>query len=275
MGPVITIAAVTFRELAISRWVIGYLGGVALISVMLVSATLMLVGGIAGVELYGRLGVTIVAASLMLSTLISISLPALTITGDAEGGVLHWFLARPVTPRGYLIGRFLGIAATVAWATAAGYAASAWLIYVLGLQDLAAKIVLMGVVCAASTMVFSAMGTAIAVFAKSRVVALAMVFAVWLYLNLLHPLTLLFLIPLLGLGDVEAYAFLILSPVEAARVFMYALVDPNLTFLGPVMSISIRLEIGWWIYAAPAISMIAYLATALATSLARAAKLSE
>lgn len=275
MGPTAVIALATFRELAFSKWVIGYMGALALISAMLIMTTLMFVGGVAGVELYGRLGVVIVAASLMLSTLVSISLLALTITGDAESGVLQWFLARPVTPRGYLLGRFLGASAAVAWATVAGYAASAWATYILGLQDLAVKLVIIGLVCAISTIVFSAIGVTLAVYTRSRVAALAAVFAVWLYLNLLHPLALLFLAPLLGFGDVEAYAFLVASPVEAARVLMYALVDPSLTFLGPTLSISIRLEIGWLMYAAPVASMAAYLAASLTTALARVADLAE
>jgi len=272
MGSAMTIALVTVKEYLYNKWVLGYAAGIALIASALMLSVMYLVGGFAGVELYGRLGASIVAASLMLSSLVSITFPTLIVTSDYEIGALEWFLSRPVKPSGYLLGRYLGISTVVAWATLLGYVASSLAALVFGIP-VADRLMLMGIINSLIVYSLSGLGILIAVATANRVAAVSAAFAAWLYFNMIHPLTVLAAEAVLGLGYVDAYIALILSPVEAARILIYGLVDPSLTFLGPVASVSIRLEMGEWIYAAPATSLVAYLAGSLAYSLASAHKL--
>lgn len=259
----LAVARYTLARHLFSRWVLGYALGIALLIASLTYLSSMFAFT---VELYGRLGVAIATGALMMSTMAYLVLSALLLSGDLELGVAEWFLARPLSYRQYLLGRYIGLSAALFLATLASYTASAWIFWIAGGDPRVA--LAMGLVNSLLAFPFTALGFALASAVGERVAALGAAFLTWLYFNILHPLTVFALVAALNLGEVATYALTAVSPVEAGRLLMYLAVDPTLSFMSPTNAAVLRLELGSWVELTPISSLVAYTAASLASSLA-------
>lgn len=255
---VFIVAKYTFVEFMASKWVLGYGLGIAMIiAIMSFFSSYFAYTA----ELYGRFGVSVISGTLMLTSLVSLVFPASAFSTDLELGIAEWFLARPLSYRQYVAGRFIGLSSALVAATIIAYIFSAWIAWLLNVPYWI--VLVLGLVNAGVAFFLSALGAALALTTRDRVVALGAAFLAWFYFNFLHPLVVFFLVVMAGLGEVGSYIATVASPVEAGRLLMYAAIDPTLSFMGVLTATDVILTLGPLTYLAPLFSLLLYFALSI------------
>jgi Cu-processing system permease protein len=178
----------------------------------------------------GRLTVTVVSLSslsIYLLPLIALLLAFDTIVGEAERGTLLLTLAYPVSRGQVIVGKFLGHAAIVAFATVFGFGAAAVAIAVAAPPSGAEWKAFAGLVGASVLLgwVFLSIAYVISVAVRERSTAAGIAIVVWLFLVLLYDMGLLGLLVATGgqgvIGDVTPF-LLLANPCDAYRLLMLA-----------------------------------------------------
>ncbi|NIP56556.1 MAG: ABC transporter permease subunit [Gemmatimonadetes bacterium] len=188
-------------------------------------------------------------------------LPALAAhADDEEGGLLEYVLAQPVAAGEVYLGKWIGAAAGIV------------LVVVLGMTPGAVAAVFRGappgVVVWTLTLTlllavaFSTVGLALAVAMGSRGRATAAALILWLVLLVLGSLGIMAAFVRLGAPADLLAAWTVVNPVEAFRVAVLVLVDPDLSLLGPTATHLLGRVGGGGILAAGIASLVAWTAGA-------------
>lgn len=218
-SPVFTIAGKEFRDRLRNRWVV---------AVTLVFAAFAFTISYFGAATQGSVGVqgteatiqSLVSLVIYLVPLIALILGFDAVVGERERGSLDLLLALPVSRMELLLGKYLGLATTLAVATMLGFGAagvliltqlpaSAWFHYV----GFMLSTLLLG-------LVFLSVAVAISVMAQDRAQASGMAIFVWFLFVLVYDLLLLGLLVMSG-GDIAGPAFpylMLLNPADVFRI---------------------------------------------------------
>jgi ABC-2 type transport system permease protein len=210
----------------------------------LVDAAAFLLGGLllAGFGLqesvvYGYRGFAKAIAGLVHLALLFVPLMALvpavsSIAEDRENGTLEFILAQPVTFAQVFTGKWVGVALAVWLALTAGWGAASAVALLRGVP--------LGVVVGAYAfvgllaMAFVALGMTLSAWAPSRARAMTLGLLAWLAFVALGTLGVLAAFVRWGwpAGVLVAWSFA--NPVEAFRLAVVTVLDPDVSLLGPV-----------------------------------------
>src|SRR5574337_152587 len=219
LHPILTIAAKEFRDRIRNRWVL------AVALVFTAFALVIAYFGAAQQGAVGFRGIEVTIASLVSLVIYLVPLIALilgfdAIVGERERGSLDLLLSLPLTRLELVLGKFVGLAATLACATVAGFGVAG---LILGARLPAGALVHYGGFMLSSTllgMAFLSLAIVVSVFAADRTRASGAAIAMWFFFVLVYDLLLLGALVATG-GAFGAGVFpylLLLSPADVFRI---------------------------------------------------------
>ncbi|HRP94755.1 MAG TPA: ABC transporter permease subunit [Rhodocyclaceae bacterium] len=219
LGQVLTIAGKEFWDRIRNRWVL---------AVALVFTVFALVIAYFGGAQQGTVGfrsieftiASLVSLVIYLIPLIALVLGFDAIVGERERGSLDLLLSLPITRFELLLGKYLGLAAALAFSTVAGFGLVA---VVLAAQlDLTALVHYFGFMASSVLlgMAFLSLAVMVSVFAADRTRASGLAIAAWFFFVLVFDLLLLGALVVTGGaygGDIFPY-LLLLNPADVFRI---------------------------------------------------------
>ncbi|MPZ70248.1 MAG: ABC transporter permease subunit [Actinobacteria bacterium] len=232
MSGVRTLAGWEFRNAVRTRWVLG--GGIAFafasVGVVMIGMHSTAELGLTGV---GPAATSLLGLAMLLPPLIGLLLGAGAIAGGRERGTLQMILVQPGGRRSYVLGAFLGLAASIWVILAAGLAASALLLgAVAELNDIRSLLAVAAATFGAAT-ASVAIGMLVSSYCATRAQATAWCVVLWFFFGVGADLILVSLVPALNIGPAGVLATITLNPVESARTLALLIMDPELSALGP------------------------------------------
>lgn len=222
MSPILTLAQKEFRDGLRNKWVAG-----ATLLLAALAFALTFVGstptGMLDVSPLALTVVSISSLTIFLIPLISFLLGYDAIVGESERGCLLLMLTYPVSRVEILLGKFLGHAAILAFATVIGYgaagAAAAW----TGSTDAASWRAFAGLLLSSVLLglAFLALAYLVSVIVSERSTAAGLSVGLWLLFVIVFDLTLMGLLVTSkgGLGADIFPSLLLLNPADAYRLF--------------------------------------------------------
>ena len=205
--------------------------------VFLSGGVLLVFFGQADVAVLGYRGVARSLAGLMQLALFIVPLMAVfptatVLAGEREVGTLDYLLAQPVSRADVFAGKWLGVAAAVLASLLGGMALVAGLAAWRGMPPLL-LLELTGLAVLLA-LVFVSLGLWISAATSTQGRATSLGLTLWLFLLALGSLGLLGAFVGWGFPPAVLEAWAFLNPVEAFRMAMVTLLDPQLHMLGPV-----------------------------------------
>jgi Cu-processing system permease protein len=215
-----------------NRWLIGYAIVMAVLG-LLASWLGLRTSGALSFQMFGRTAATLTNLVLLLAPLVALVVGATTLAAERDRGTMGRLLALPIHPRELLLGKYAGLLIALAAATLLGFAPSAavvagmaglgsgvrFLLFPLvSLLLIAATLAIGMIVSAVSTNGLKAMGTAV---------------FLWFGLVLLYDLLLIGTLVVASIPPMLLAGLLVINPVDAARVLVILLLEPDLYALGP------------------------------------------
>lgn len=222
------------RELAESlrsRWFVAY--SALFLAAGLILATL----GLGDLAIHGYRGFAkafagLIHLALLFVPLLAIFPAAAAITEDRESGALEYVLAQPVTFGEVFAGKWGGVSLALLLALTAGFGAAAAVAALRGVPP-ALLATLYGFV-ALLALAFVAVGLLCSVLADTRARATTVGIVAWLTLVALGTLGVMVAFVRWGLPESVLVLWSFLNPVEAFRIGVISVLDPDLSLLGPV-----------------------------------------
>jgi Cu-processing system permease protein len=193
MNAILTMAAKEIREASRNRWVLAttlLLAGLALSLSFLGSAPTGTVG-------VGSLEVTVVSLaslSIFLLPLIALLLGFDAIVGETERGTMLLLLTYPLSRRQLVLGKFLGHAAILAFATVLGYGLAGIAIAITEAEAMPQAISAFATMIGSSVLLgcaFLALGYLVSALVRDRGAAAGIAVALWLVFVLLYDMAVL------------------------------------------------------------------------------------
>lgn len=234
MHSILTLASKEFRDGLRNRWI----AGATLLLAALAFALTFLGSSPAGLLDVKPLAVTVVSISsltIFLIPLIALLLGYDAIVGESERGCLLLMLTYPVSRLEIILGKFLGHAAILIFATLLGYGAAGIAAAATGSADAASWQAFSGLLFSSVLLglAFLAIAYLISVIVTERSTAAGIAVGVWLLFVIVYDLALMGML-VASKGGVGADVFpslLLLNPADAYRLF-------NLTAFENVRKIS-------------------------------------
>lgn len=213
------------------NWFAAYAG------IFLIAGLFLAAFGVGDAAIHGYRGFAKVFAGLVHLALLFVPLMALfpataAIAGERETGALEYLLAQPVSFREVYVGKWAGTAAAVVLALTTGFVFTATIALLEGVP-LALIGILYGFVVLLA-LGFIALGVALSSVAGSRTRATTFGIVTWLVLVALGTLGLMISFVRWGLPSSTLVAWTFIDPIEAFRLGVVAVLDPDLSLLGPV-----------------------------------------
>jgi ABC-type transport system involved in multi-copper enzyme maturation permease subunit len=203
------------------------MAGGAVLAVLGTSGSLL-----AGYRGYARAFGGLAHFALLFVPLMALFPTAASIAEDRENGTLEYVLAQPVTWGQVYLGKWTGMAIAVTLALTAGYLATGGVAVARGVP---ASLVLAtyGFLVLLS-LVFTSIGLLISALSDTRSRAVTVGLALWLLLVVLGSLGAMAALIRWGAPADLLVAWSVVNPVEAFRLAVMVVLDPDLQILGPV-----------------------------------------
>lgn len=231
-GRLLPLVRHVIADAASNRWLIGY---AALLAALGFAATSAGLGGAAGlaIEAFGRTSATLMNLCLLVSPLVAVLMGAGAIAGEQDRGTLEYLLAQPLTRTQILIGKYVGLLAALAGATAAGFLPAGVLVAAGAGPGVIPHYLLFPAIAVLVAAAMAGIGLFISVSSSSAAQAQASAVFAWFAFVLLYDLVLMGTLALSGLSAGWLAALLVLNPIDAARVLGLLALEPDLYLLGP------------------------------------------
>lgn len=267
MDKILTLAVKEFRDGLRNKWV----GGATLLLAALGFALTFLGSSPSGLLGVKPLAVTVVSISsltIFLVPLIALLLGYDAIVGEAERGCLLLLLTYPLSRLELIVGKFLGHAAILAFATLIGYGAAGVAAALTGSGDAESWRAFSGLLFSSVLLglSFLALAYLVSVLAAERSTAAGVAVGVWLLSVIVYDLALMgALIASKGRAGGEVFPYLLLlNPADAYRLF-------NLTAFENVRRISGMAGLAASAHFAPVtliLALLAWIVTPLCAAIA-------
>ncbi|MFQ5460833.1 MAG: ABC transporter permease, partial [Anaerolineae bacterium] len=119
-APVLVIARKEVRDAQRNRWFLLYAAAFAALALGLARLALG-TGATAGLAGFGRTAASLVNLVLLTVPLMGLSLGAASLAAEREAGTMATLMAQPVLPGEVLLGKFIGLSASLGAAVAIGF----------------------------------------------------------------------------------------------------------------------------------------------------------
>lgn len=234
-GAIRNIATIAHRELrdaVSSRWFILYTLAFAVLglAVSLVSAS---VTGSTGMSGFGRTSAGLVNIVLLVVPLMALTAGAASIASDRERGMLSYVFAQPVSRLEVLLGKYVGLGASLLACLCLGLGACALILVWKGVATRPASIVWLAGLSFALALGMLSLGMLISTLARKASVAVGTAIFVWLTLVFVSDLALMTGAVALRLRIEELLALSLINPLQVFKMWSLHAVDASLDVLGP------------------------------------------
>ncbi|HWP39065.1 MAG TPA: ABC transporter permease subunit [Gemmatimonadales bacterium] len=222
------------RELATAvraRWFVAYSG------VFLVGGLLLATIGLENQTVYGFRGFARAFAGLAQLALLLVPVMALfpaaaAIAEDRESGALEYVLAQPITYGELYLGKLAGVTLALLLSLTVGFGVSGAVAVGRGVPPGLVAALYAFVALLACT--FTALGVGLSGIAASRARAMTVGVIAWLALSALGTLGIVIVFIRWGVPEPVLVMWSFINPVEAFRLGIISVLDPDLSLLGPV-----------------------------------------
>jgi Cu-processing system permease protein len=260
MNAILTMAAKEIREASRNRWVLAttlLLAGLALSLSFLGSAPTGTVG-------VGSLEVTIVSLAsltIFLLPLVALLLGFDAIVGESERGTMLLLLTYPLSRPQLVIGKFLGHAAVLCFATVVGYGIAGLAVALREAELSPPEIQAFGTLIGSSVLLgcaFLALGYLVSVLARDRGAAAGAAVGIWFFFVLLYDMAVLgALVADQGriLSKTAISAMLLFNPADAYRLLNLT-VFPAVSRLAGMAGVSAEVSLSPWAFLAALVAWI-------------------
>lgn len=181
---------------------------------------------------FARAFAGLVHLALLFVPLLALLPGAAAIADERESGALEYVLAQPVTFGEVYLGKWIGLALALALAITAGLGVSGAVAALRGVP-VGLLVVLWGQVVLLA-LAFAGLGLSLSAITASRARATTVAVVAWLLAVALGTLGLMLAFVRLGLPATTLTVWTFANPVEAFRVGIVSVLDPDLSLLGPV-----------------------------------------
>lgn len=261
MKTIVTMAAKEIREASRNRWITAItvlLAGLALSLSFLGSAPT----GTVGVSSLEVTIVSLASLTIFLLPLIALLLGFDAIVGESERGTLLLLLTYPLSRPQLLIGKFLGHAAVLCFATVVGYSIAGVAVAVREAEFSTPAIQAFGALIGSSVLLgcaFLALGYLVSVLARDRGAAAGAAVGIWFFFVLLYDMAVLgALVADQGrlLSKAAISALLLFNPADAYRLLNLT-VFPTVSRLAGMAGVSAEVSLAPWAFLAALVAWIA------------------
>jgi Cu-processing system permease protein len=228
----IVIARKEIRDAVRNRWFLFYAAAFTVLALAL--SYLSIVGtGMYGLAGFGRTTAGLVNLVLLIVPLMALTIGAGSLAGEKERGTLGYLLSQPVSRVEVLIGKYLGLAVSLAAALALGFGISALVIAIQGGAGGAGSFgVLVGLTAVLSLAMLS-VGFLLSTVARRASVAVGAAIVVWLGLAFLSDLGLMGSAIAFKLSVTDLFRLALLNPLQVFKMSVLGSVHASLDVLGP------------------------------------------
>ena len=220
------------RDAVRNSWVVGYALALAVLGTAAAWVGLRSTGGMA-IQMFGRTTATMTNLALMLAPLVALILGASSVAGERDRGTLHRLLSQPITPGELVKAKYLGLLIALTFATLVGFAPAAIVIAANAGANALLHFAVFPFITIALAAAMLAVGCLASVMADRLARALGTAIFAWFAFVLLYDLLLIGSLIVAALPDAVLAGLLVLNPVDAARVLVVLILEPDLFALGP------------------------------------------
>jgi Cu-processing system permease protein len=231
MSTMVTLARKEVREAVRSAWLIAYTVLFTLLALGLSYLGERNLGSV-GFENFSRTTASLLNLSLLLAPLAALTLASGAIAGERERGTLAYLLSQPLDRWEILLGKYVGIAASIALATTLGFGIAGVVIALrTSAMDAGVYLLFLALVLAL-IVVMTGVGIALSVVSRSRAQALGLAMLVWFVVAFVFDLVLIGMVSATSLHGGGLLLALLLNPIEIVRVLAIIQLEPDLQILG-------------------------------------------
>jgi len=232
MSAVLIVAKKEIRDALSNRWLLAYCGLLALLALALSYLGQRNLGAL-GFENFSRTTASLLNLCLLLAPIMALTVGAGAIAGERERGTLTYLLSQPIERWELLLGKFVGLVASIGLATVAGFGVAGVAIALYGSAMEAGTYLLFVALVIALVAVMTGLGLLASVISPTRVQALGLALLVWFATVFFFDLALIGLASSTSLGGAGLFVTLLANPVEIVRVLAIIHLEPDLEILGP------------------------------------------
>ncbi len=244
---VAVIARKVLRDAIRDRWFWLYCVGFAALAAA-VTAVALPDTTIVGSGGFGRTAASLVALVQLVVTLMALTLGARAITGERESGTLRFLLSHPVSRTEVLLGQYIGLAAALLAAVAAGFGVAGLFSAIRGAVVDAPTLLRIAGLSWALALVMLGIGFVISTLTRRTGAAMGASLIVWLGLVFLGDLGLMGTVVATSMPVDALFATTLANPVEAFRLTAIVSLDGSLDALGPAGTYAVDTygdSVGW------------------------------
>ncbi len=232
MRNVSTVAARELRDAVRSRWFVLYTISFAVLGLGISYVSAVGAGG-AGLSGFGRTTAGLINLVLLIVPLMALTAGAGSIASDRERGMLAYLLSQPISRTEVLLGKYLGLAASLLACLALGLGACALILAWAGEATRPASIVWLAGLSFGLALGMLSLGMLVSVLARKASVAIGTAIFLWLALVFVTDLGLMAGAMALKLRIEELLALSLLNPLQVFKMWSLHAVDATLDVLGP------------------------------------------
>ncbi len=226
------IARKELRDALRNRWFLLYTAAFSILA--LAMSYLSLAGsGMQGLAGFGRTTAGLVNLVILLVPLMGLSIAAPSLAGEQERGTLAYLLAQPITRFEALIGKYLGLSASLTAALAIGFGICGLSIAANGdAAGVGVYLTLVAMTFALGLAMLS-VGMLISTLTRKAAQAIGMAIVVWLCLTLLSDLALMGSALAFKLRIQELFSLALVNPLQVFKMAVLHSMNAGLDVLGP------------------------------------------
>jgi Cu-processing system permease protein len=227
-----TIAHRELRDAIRSRWFCLYTAAFAVLG-LAVSFVSAAGTGSLGLSGFGRTTAGLVNLVLLVVPLMALTAGAASVASDRERGMLAYVLAQPVSRMEVLLGKYLGLAASLLACITIGLGLCAIILAAKGVRTSPASIVWLCSLSFTLALGMLSVGMLISTLARRASVAVATAIFVWLSLVFITDLALMAGAVALRLRIETLFGLSLVNPLQVFKMWSLHAVDASLDVLGP------------------------------------------
>lgn len=231
---VITLLKKEINDALNNRWFVLYAAAFTGLSLLLSWLSLSSGGlGYTGFASFGRTAASLVNLVLLVAPLMALTIGAGSLAGERERGTLAYLLAQPVNRAEVLLGKYLGLAASLLGALALGFGLSAMVIAGQGGQTDAGAFGLMAGFAFILALGMLSLGFLISVLSRKAAVATGVALFVWLALVFIGDLGLMGTSLAFELPIDVLFGLALINPLQVFKMSALMSINATLDVLGP------------------------------------------
>jgi Cu-processing system permease protein len=253
---VVTLLSKEIKDSLSNRWFV--LFAVAFTGLALLLSWLSLSGGgigYSGFASFGRTAASLINLVLLIVPLMALTVGAGSLAGERERGTLHYLLSQPVNRAEVLLGKYLGLAASLLGALALGFGLSGLVIAGRGGQTDAGAYGLLAAFAFALALGMLSLGFLISVLARKAAVATSVALFLWLIFVFVGDLGLMGTALAFNLPIGTLFHLALINPLQVFKMFSLISINATLDVLGPAGIYAMqtyRQSLGWIFFGAMA-----------------------